>query len=184
MVSVRGLLNIQSLNESTHEKVSPPVSTRHGTRPILFARPTGLPPEPVPQLRRTHSHSEPSVRTVPRGRERGVACSLGFRLGTGSPKRKRPTTFRSTSCVVGSKVVPSRPLCETYAVPARRGGRALGDARLGHSRHVRSVYSLPRRTPQRAHAAARGAGALSRFWANPDYVPNTRQGRRGNKEVD
>lgn len=66
MVSVRGLLNIQSLNESTHEKVSPPVSTRHGTRPILFARPTGLPPEPVPQLRRTHSHSEPSVRTVPR----------------------------------------------------------------------------------------------------------------------
>ena len=53
MVSVRGLLNIQSLNESTHEKVSPPVSTRHGTRPILFARPTGLPPEPVPQLRRT-----------------------------------------------------------------------------------------------------------------------------------
>ena len=64
MVSVRGLLNIQSLNESTHEKVSPPVSTRHGTRPILFARPTGLPPEPVPQLRRTHS--EPSVRTVPR----------------------------------------------------------------------------------------------------------------------
>ena len=66
MVSVRGLLNIQSLNESTHEKVSPPVSTRHGTRPILFARPTGLPPEPVPQLRRTHSHSEPSVSTVPR----------------------------------------------------------------------------------------------------------------------
>jgi hypothetical protein len=74
MVSVRGLLNIQSLNESTHEKVSPPVSTRHGTRPILFARPTGLPPEPVPQLRRTHS--EPSVRCVPyRVRERGVACS-------------------------------------------------------------------------------------------------------------
>ena len=80
MVSVRGLLNIQSLNESTHEKVSPPVSTRHGTRPILFARPTGLPPEPVPQLRRTHS-TRTAMRTanprcVPyRVRERAVSLA-------------------------------------------------------------------------------------------------------------